>query len=439
MNALRIATIAAVSAVATVSQAQRTTPRPTTVTPARAELTDLPSGVSEETVRAHVASPAGLRAVRTEVNDERERSYKLASAAKTFASTPHLDVSDFGLAMHSALKDKVAGYIFQVRHNGNLIHTGMWQWAQTPSDQGKGWTVDTRMHVASVSKFLTAVGMVKLLDAKGIDYDTPIIDYLPTYWLKGPKIDQITFRRLLTHKSGFSTGTSTSTYMFMRLRVAVGVPAVGSYDYENMNFGLMRILIPIINGDVSKSAMFSNDPLENSLKWDVVTLYHYRNYMQANVFSPAGVANVQFHPVSGMANALAYRLPAESGEGWNSGNLEASAGGAAWRLSVKELLNVMDHVRRRNTIIPATTAQYMLDNGFGIDQVLQSPAGKMYNKNGSWGADCVTDTNCKTEQSVAYFFPNGIEVAVFVNSPIGVEGFSLRNIVKDSYLNSLSQ
>ena len=100
----------------------------------------------------------------------------------------------------------------------------------------------------------------------------------------------------------------------------------------------------------------------------------------------------------------------------------------------------MDHVRRRNTIVPATTAQYMLDNGLGIDQAVDTPAGKIYNKNGRWATECVGDTqDCKTEQSVAYFLPNGMELAIFVNSPIGPEELSLRDLVRDAYINSLSQ
>src|SRR5262249_32302969 len=120
----------------------------------------------------------------------------------------------------------------------------------------KGWTSDTRMHVASVSKFLTAVGMVRTLHKKGISPDARIVDHLPAYWKKGKNIDRITFRHLLTHTSGFSTGGSASHYTFMKGKVAEGVARVGDYDYENMNFGLCRILIPIINGDVSRTARF---------------------------------------------------------------------------------------------------------------------------------------------------------------------------------------
>jgi CubicO group peptidase (beta-lactamase class C family) len=399
---LFIAAISITGFVATTSQAQRTSTEPT-----RAELTPLPTGLTDAIVSAHILSPTQLATVETDADDSREAILRLAEAVKTFTATPHLEVAEFGAALYNALKDKVAGYVFQIRQNGNLIHTGIWQWAQTPSDQGKGWTVDTRMHVASVSKFLTGVGMVKLLDAKGISYDTPIIGYLPTYWTKGPNIDQITFRHLFTHRSGFNTGSSRSDYPTMMSRVADGVASVGAGHDEIMNFGLMRILIPIINGDVSKAAKFHPDAVLNDQIWDAVTLYQFKNYMQANVFTPAGVANVSFKPIAGMANALAYKPPPSNLDGWDSGDLGASAGGAAFRLSVKELLSVMDHVRRRNTIIPAPRAQYMLDNNFGINGSFTTPAGRIYFRKGRWASSCVTGTdNCKTEQSLAEFWPN---------------------------------
>jgi hypothetical protein len=107
------------------------------------------------------------------------------------------------------------------------------------------------------------------------------------------------------------------------------------------------------------------------------------------------------------------------------------AGGAAWRLSVDDLLKVMDHVRRRNTIIPAGRAQQVLDGNLGIDQAIPTPAGTIYNKNGRW------TSGGRTEQSVIYFMPNGMELVVLVNSPISVEGWSLRGIVKDLFIDNL--
>jgi hypothetical protein len=89
-------------------------------------------------------------------------------------------------------------------------------------------------------------------------------------------------------------------------------------------------------------------------------------------------------------------------------------------------------VRRKNTIISAAKAQYMLDNYFGIDQVISTPAGKIYNKNGGWGK------YGRKEQCVAYFLPNGMELALLVDSPIGFGDRSLRTLVKDAFVASLT-
>lgn len=396
-------------------------------------LKPLPAGISVAEVENHVIEPANVRGIKMEdgvaANERMVTIPRAATGADGGTATPKLDVAKFGQKMHAALKDSTAGYTLQVRKNGATIYNLQWQWAKRPVDGGTGWTGDRAMHVASVSKFLTALGMVKTLDAKGISYDAKIAQYLPTSWVKGNNVDKITFRHLLTHTSGFNTGSSSSSYSFMKGKVAAGVPAVGSYDYENMNFGLCRILIPIINGDVNKSTSYFPIASINDQIWDAVTIGAYNTYMQNRVFKPAGVTSASFKPIAG--GAYAYPFPVGSAKGWNSGDLKTMAGGAAWHLTLSQLLKVMDGARRRNTILPASKVQYMLDNRFGIDQVLNTPAGKLYNKNGSW------NNSGKKEQSVAYFLPEGMEVAVFVNSPIGKNEASLRGLVKDSYVASL--
>jgi CubicO group peptidase (beta-lactamase class C family) len=418
-------------------------PPPHEAQPGASQIANLPEGMTEAEVRAHVIAPPHVRDVDVEdVDLAREVRYDIGPAGTTAApnldisafGTPTLNLGAFGLKIHKALKDSAAGYMLQVRQNGALVHTGVWNWAQTPTDLGQGWSEATRMHVASVSKFLTAVALVKALDAKGVSYDAKIIGYLPTYWTKGPNIDQITFRHLLTHRSGLSPTSSATDSASMKSKVAAGVSSVGTAAYANMNFGLMRILIPIINGSVSKGTKYSDLSFLNDLTWDAVTIKYYKQYMQDKVFTPAGVVLAGFAPTFYFKNALAYKsaYALNTEVGWNSGDLATVAGGAGWRLSTKELLSVMNHVRRKNTIISAAKAQYMLDNYFGIDQVISTPAGKIYNKNGGWGK------YGRKEQCVAYFLPNGMELALFVDSPIGFGDRSLRTLVKDAFVASLT-
>jgi CubicO group peptidase (beta-lactamase class C family) len=393
---------------------------------------DLPAGVTAAQVRSHQMFPAHVHDIRIEeVDPAKEKRLDLRLPEPVDEGIPHMNIAAFGTAFHTAVQSIVAGYTLQVRQAGMLKYTVVWNWSQTPADANEGWSVDRRMHMASVSKFLTAVGMVTALDSKGVSYDAKIGGYLPGYWTKGPKIDRITFRHLLTHRSGFSANGSQSDYRFMKSRVAAGVtPAPGTtYDYENMNFGLCRLLIPIVTGMISMDADFP--AFAKDQVWDALTISHYKNYMQSYVFSPAGVADVSFAPAPG--SALAYRQPHDNLHGWNSGDLATMAGGAGWRLSVTETLEIMSHVRRKNTIVTPAKAQTILDSGFGIDQIQNTPAGKTYNKNGAWATD-----DGETEQCVIYFLPEDVEVAALVNSKVGAQGYSLRGIVHDCYVGTLA-
>ncbi|HOY19911.1 MAG TPA: serine hydrolase domain-containing protein [Haliscomenobacter sp.] len=394
----------------------------------QAQSQTLPGGLTPQQVNAHVIDPAELRGIISD-GEEQERSmpYVFRPQLK-FNALPKLNVNAFGQELHAKIKDQVTGYAMQLRKNGAPVYTLIWNWAKTPTDGGQGWKLDTRMHVASVSKYITAVAMVKLLDSKGISLDAKIINYLPAHWVKGPKINQISFRNLLTHTSGFSTGTSSSNYTFMKQNVANGVAGVGGSDYENMNFGLCRLLLAVINGNIPQN--FNAGPLTDQV-WDMVSINAYKNYCQTQIFNPAGVANASFVPLPAYKNALAYKFPHNGEKGWNSGDLSSMAGGAAWRLSVDDLLKVMDHVRRRNTILQAGRTQQALDAKLGIDIIKSTPAGNLYSKNGSWSS------GGRSEKSVIFFMPEGMELVLLVNSKVSANDWSIRGIVQDLYIDNL--
>jgi len=339
------------------------------------------------------------------------------------------DVAGFGKALHAALKSEVAGYTMRLRQNSTTIYTLEWNWAKTPADGGEGWTPDVRMHIASCSKLVTGIAMTKLLNDKSISHDAPIAGHLPNYWVKGSDVQNITFRELMTHTSGLNFGveTSASDYETMKAVIAGGVTHRGEYHYQNLNFGLCRVLIATINGNIAPSAVFSFPAISNSndVIWDAVTINAYTQYVQQHVFQPAAVSGASLdHPV---ADALAYTFPVAGG-GWNSGDLKTVCGGAGWHMSVDELLGVMGTFRRSGTIMTNAQAQTMLDAGFGIDMQLATPVGKLYNKNGLW------QNGGHVEQSLAYFLPQDMELVVLANSPIGSPAQFFRDVVTSIYL-----
>lgn len=381
-------------------------------------------GADDARVRAHVMRPPHVEGIHTDRGLEEVTAPIAARHIVAGPVAPHLNVEKFGKALHASLKDSVAGYAMQLRRHGVPTWTLIWNWAQTPANGGAGWTLDTHQHIASVSKLVTGIGMTKLLDAKNISYDAKIIDYLPTYWKKGPNIDKVTFRNLMTQTSGFVTGTSSSDYEFMKQRVEMGSTDHGHYHYENMNFGLCRILMSVINGNIAKSAVypgFIGDQI-----WDYVTINGYHQYLQNHVFAPSGVTGATLtHPGN---DALAYTFP-PIGSGWNSGDLSSVSGGAGWHMSVNELLNVMGTFRRKGTIMSTAKAQSMLDNTFGLDVRMSTPAGTLYNKNGAWG-----DSAGHEEQALAYFLPEDMEMVLLTNSPVGLPGKFFRGVVTDLYM-----
>jgi CubicO group peptidase (beta-lactamase class C family) len=403
-----------------------------------------PALVTEAQARAHVIRPPHVIAAKSDLGLEEARTIVNVPLAP---KPPALDVHAFGVELNNKLKSSVTGYAMQIRQNGTVIETGIWNWAQTPADASKGWTFDTRMHIASVSKLMTGIALYKLLDAKHILPSATIAQYLPTYWSKGANVDKITFSDLMRHTSGFNTGGSASDFTTMKQFVAQGVTtsgpnAIGKYHYQNMNYGLCRILISVINGDIAVNedagpgfpswAMGVRDAV-----WDLTTINAYVHYVQNHVFTPAGVTDASLASQAG--DARAYSFYQDNGKGWDSGDLTSMAGGAAWHMTVNDVMKVMGTLRRGGKILPSDKAQGVLDGYFGIDASTQTAAGTLYTKNGLWN-----DGSHHTEQDVVFFLPQNVELVVFVNSPDGQTpagetgpGIWLSGVVQSIYTNNL--
>jgi CubicO group peptidase (beta-lactamase class C family) len=377
--------------------------------------------VSADKLKAHAIRPANV------INVEADKGLEGLTFSKVIKpkladrppAAPKLNLDQFSEKIHNALQGTTFGYVAQVRKGGQVVVVRQWKNARGPLDTNAGWNHDTRMHIASVSKFITAVSMVKMLDSKGISVDAKIAPYLPSAWVKGTNVDKITFRDLLRHTSGFKTGDSASDWATMKFWTMIGALEHGEYNYENMNFGLCRILLTTIGG-------FPTTMPFNDATWDFLTIDTFRKYTQDNVFTPANIVGVSFAPVVFKVDALAYASTTDT-SGWNSGDLSSMAGGAAFRLSVNELLDFMGTFRRKGTIVSTARAQQILDQGLGLDVVDDTPAGRLYDKNGRWR------NNGNTEQSLMMFLPDDTEVGVFVNSPIGANAASLRGTIRAAF------
>jgi CubicO group peptidase (beta-lactamase class C family) len=353
-----------------------------------------------------------------------------------------LNVDKFGERLKQLLRGNVAGYALQLRRGGSPVWTQVYGVSQGPSDGNIAWTAGTRQHVGSVSKVITAMALMKVLDDHHVEVGTPIASYLPKYWPKGPGVDKITFRDLLLHTSGLNPGVSASDYELMKRQIGYGPSDYGKYHYQNMNYGLCRILISVINGNVGADWLpygpvtLPNILIGTDTAWDYATIQAYAQYAQDKVFTPSGVTDASL--VHDKDTAFAYDTTTQGGlkgPGWDSGDLSTMAGGAGWHLSPVDLLKVMGTFRRGGGIFTRQRARALLDAGFGTDIQATFAEGTIYGKGGLW-TDGTPDSSGHEEQAAVFFLPEDMELAVVVNSRVG-GGIPLELRVRDMYVQSL--
>jgi CubicO group peptidase (beta-lactamase class C family) len=149
------------------------------------------------------------------------------------------------------------------------------------SPDGRPMTPQTPMVVGSVSKPLTALATLQLVEQGKLDLDAPVQTYLPWFRLADPDAAaQITVRQLLAHTSGFSTaqgraglarnGWDEDALAQYGWELATMQPPAAPgklWQYSNVNYSLLGLLIQTVSG------------------------VPYEQYMHEQVFSPLEMVN----------------------------------------------------------------------------------------------------------------------------------------------------
>ena len=129
---------------------------------------------------------------------------------------------------------------------------------------------NTIFQVASLSKFVTAVGIMKLIEEGKMNLDTPANRYLKRWQLPSSKFDnnQVTVRRLLSHTagltdelgySGFENTTSVQSLEESLTKakdadegvsgvVKVGIEPGSQWKYSGGGFTLLQLLVEEVSG-----------------------------------------------------------------------------------------------------------------------------------------------------------------------------------------------
>jgi CubicO group peptidase (beta-lactamase class C family) len=204
-------------------------------------------------------------------------------------------------------------------------------------------TVDTPMSVQSISKAVTAWGVMYLVDQGKLDLDVPIVNYLHT-WQFPPSsfpTEKITARQLLSHTAGLPLGDVFAIYSPEERRptlresltqeaILLTEPGQG-FSYSNTGFNLLELLIEEITGEAFATFMDrvvltplgmehasftwlpeygSTVPVGYNLKHQSVTPYVYAAKASGGLFATA--SDIAIFSIAGMASKDTAVLSAES-------------------------------------------------------------------------------------------------------------------------------
>ncbi len=323
----------------------------------------------------------------------------------------------FAQTLTGLLQNRDIGYGFVVYENNEMKASGaggLKSRAVDPEGE-KPYTIDTRMHIASMSKTIAAMAFTQLAAQKHIRTTDKIAPYLPSSWTKGANIDQITFYDLFNHRSGIiglgnncQNGSYTENiYNGLKQLIANGVKTAnrGLYCYQNANIGLMRVLIPAITGYVFTGNDYTDDQQTQQL---------YRAYVQDNVLAKVGLTNIiPTYPANDPT--YCYDYPYTTGrKGWNPGDFSNTLGAYGWYLTPREAGKLYATVLSSTdqSVIPTAYKDTLLLNNLGCFRVATS-LGDMAYHDGWWYYN--SQAPYVGLRTIWMKLPNNITVALFVN------------------------
>lgn len=321
--------------------------------------------------------------------------------------------------LDDSLKGKGFGYSFAVYRKGKLIdaRAGGFHARNTEIREDKPVTPDTKMQIASMTKTITAAAFLRLAKEKGIKTTDKIIDYLPKNWVKGPNIDLITFKDLLTHTSGIvgmnancQNGSYTENVWYgLKLLVENGIRKEnhGASCYQNANFGLFRVLIPSING-LQFTGNDENDALFASRG--------YKEYVQKSIFEKAGVVTDEFLGNGFPAPTFGYDFPYSGEHGFDPGNFSETTGGYGIYLTANQGVKLYAALfsPEDNAVLTQDVRDEIVNSGLGCYSAVM-PEGKFSYHDGWWFSS-LGFVNPKGFRSVWMHCPDDITIVLFTNA-----------------------
>ncbi|MEP6712012.1 MAG: serine hydrolase [Ferruginibacter sp.] len=212
------------------------------------------------------------------------------------------------------------------------------------ANKNQGWsnTPKTAFYIASVSKPITALGVMKLVEEKKISLSDPITKYFQNV---PDNKKSITIEMLLTHTSGLEHTYSCDDITDRRIAIEtilnktpLVAPPGNKYNYSGDNYTLLAAIIDITSGD------------------------SFENYVAKNILQPAGITHPAFTGYLDHIRLEDYAAPSGNSSYKSLKNIDGTwgrKGRAGMVLSVEDLYK-LDKAFSENKIFQAGTTENIL-------------------------------------------------------------------------------
>jgi CubicO group peptidase (beta-lactamase class C family) len=301
-------------------------------------------------------------------------------------------------------------------------------WARLPQDlHARTMSMYDKYNVASVSKTVTAAALIRALaDTPQASLDSPFTSFLPSHWSVHSSLKTITFKQLLQHRSGFKFSGVSYAELKGHTAAGVNIGDIGSYDYNNVNYGIMRVLIPRLAGYsilqiASGTSGLMLYILESSQ--DTQLANDYIDYTQKKVWDKTGVTPDMACKPTDTYPALCYQYPPDQGNGGHFGDMTLTCGSRGWNASSFQLNAFQRTLHQSAAILPEWLTNLMIEENLGYDKTGTTNNGfTYYRKNGFYPGSM----NPGELNSWLVGFGNGVHIALLINSqfdgPDGIFG-----------------
>jgi CubicO group peptidase (beta-lactamase class C family) len=329
---------------------------------------------------------------------------------------PH-DFKKWAAVIHQHCDGKLlGGYAFEVLQHGKVVAAEAQGWARAPWETDHPsvpWTLDKPMGIASVSKTITAVSLLKLWQEmdEGFSLDGAFWPHIKDVCPEAsPDVKMVTIRQLFEHKSGFKKGDTYDNLADIEklLKQPLAFKPGAHYEYDNNNYYLARLVLEQI-GRVK-----------------------YTPYVKEHVLKRMGITGMETHfqtdqPTCGYGK-LGSTRPGYPFD-WNC---ETTAGAAGWYASITDLGRFLIGLRDHRVLSTATTNMMYEDLlGWDSSDPGWEKAGDLY-----WTRGILTGPRIAAFHSSIFHFPDDVDAVMFINSdPDKLP----QDILRDAWIQSMQR